>query len=65
MAEHFTYLYIPGHGVNSYAHSDIEYFELGHELGFRVHRAIDMESLGLGPLFDLSYAEYIKREEAQ
>lgn len=30
------------------------------ELGTRVARAIDMESLGYGPLFDLSYEIYMR-----
>lgn len=33
------------------------------ELGTRVALAIENETLGFGPLFDLSYAEYMREQE--
>lgn len=33
------------------------------EVGWRVAAAEDDEACGFGPLFDLSYEEYLKREE--
>jgi hypothetical protein len=49
-----------GRGVNSYAHYDVELFELGHELGMRVHHALEQEFQGFGAIFDLRYLEYLR-----
>ena len=33
------------------------------ELGTRVAQALDDEALGFGPLFDLQYTEYMRKEQ--
>lgn len=39
-----------------------ETIELMHELGERVEATLEQEYLGFGPLFDLSYEQYLEGE---
>lgn len=59
--KHYEYIDLGG-GAHGASHDDAFTFELGHELGHRVHMALFWEAHGMGALFDLSYVNYLMRE---
>lgn len=48
--------------ANSVGPDDALRFELEHELGTRVHIAMEHEALGMGALFDLQLAEHFDNQ---